>query len=135
MPYDSVVRFILHKARSRSSITSRLNINRTAGYIPTIRDPFQNQRNPNSKNSSRVYLISQKKKKKKENGISQTKCSMYQKIGLPGESMLRETVVTASTLFLPIPHSSLSKCSNLVKTTCLLVSWTSPARKTSSRIA
>lgn len=32
-------------------------------------------------------------------------------------------------------HSSLSKCSNLVSTTCLLVSSTSPARNTSSRIA
>ena len=33
------------------------------------------------------------------------------------------------------PHSNLSKCSNRVKTTCLLVSWISPAKKTSSRIA
>ena len=32
-------------------------------------------------------------------------------------------------------HSSLSRCSSLVKTTCLLVSSISPARKTSSRIA
>lgn len=33
------------------------------------------------------------------------------------------------------PHSNLSKCSNLVNTTCLLVSSISPARNTSSRIA
>lgn len=32
-------------------------------------------------------------------------------------------------------YSSLSRCSSLVKTTCLLVSSISPARKTSSRIA
>jgi hypothetical protein len=32
-------------------------------------------------------------------------------------------------------HSSLSKCASLVRTTCLLVSSISPARKTSSRIA
>lgn len=36
---------------------------------------------------------------------------------------------------LPPTHSNLSKCSNLVNTTCLLVSSISPARKTSSRIA
>lgn len=35
----------------------------------------------------------------------------------------------------PFPYSSLSKCSNLVNTTCLLVSSISPARKTSSRMA
>jgi hypothetical protein len=32
-------------------------------------------------------------------------------------------------------YSSLSRCSNLVNTTCLLVSSISPAKKTSSRIA
>lgn len=34
-----------------------------------------------------------------------------------------------------IAYSSLSKCANLVSTTCLLVSSISPARNTSSRIA
>jgi hypothetical protein len=33
------------------------------------------------------------------------------------------------------PYSNLSKCSSRVKTTCLLVSSTSPARKTSSKMA
>ena len=44
-------------------------------------------------------------------------------------------VRTRDSKELDLLHSSLSRCSNLVSTTCLLVSSISPARNTSSRIA
>lgn len=42
---------------------------------------------------------------------------------------------TESSIHSPFIYSSLSKCSRRVRTTCLLVSEISPARKTSSRMA
>lgn len=52
--------------------------------------------------------------------------------GIPNLDLARSDLLA----FVPqCIHSSLSRCSNRVKTTCLLVSSISPARKTSSSIA
>lgn len=52
-----------------------------------------------------------------------------------GRSLMQIPYMQPFTYHMNNNHSSLSRCSSLVKTTCLLVSSISPARKTSSRIA
>ena len=60
--------------------------------------------------------------------------SLYRHRMWYGPSMLC-LLVCVHSILLVSSHSSLSRCSNRVRTTCLLVSSISPARNTSSRIA